>query len=127
MNEPLTPDQIENWRNILLIQLGPIALRFTDDAINQIRDRYQASLDKHERMIKCLRDGGEMVWDKSSRSWHIISHMGLHMFNLTAYQATEILNAYRSNLCRHEGSSSNFYTWMEEKDEQDAGTQASAG
>ena len=37
----LTPEQIENWRNLLLITLGPIALYLSEDKIQSYRDQMQ--------------------------------------------------------------------------------------
>jgi hypothetical protein len=40
----LTPEQIKNWRNILLGMIGPYALLMPDEEVQQIRDIMQANL-----------------------------------------------------------------------------------
>jgi hypothetical protein len=42
MSEPLTDQQVENWRRILTAQLGPYALIMTREQIQEYRDRLQA-------------------------------------------------------------------------------------
>lgn len=41
----LTPEQIQNWRNMLLATIGPYANLMTDQQIQAYRDRLQAKLD----------------------------------------------------------------------------------
>ena len=44
--EKLTPKQIQNWRNILLQQLGPMALLLTDKQVQAHKDKMQQKIDK---------------------------------------------------------------------------------
>jgi hypothetical protein len=43
--EKLTPKQIENWRRILCMMIGPYALMMTDEQIQQYRDQMQKKLE----------------------------------------------------------------------------------
>lgn len=45
MSEPLTSEQRENWRTMLVALLGPYALIASDDEIQTIRDRMQARVE----------------------------------------------------------------------------------
>ena len=42
----LTPEQIKNWRTILVLQYGPYALIMPDEQVQLIRDRMQAWADE---------------------------------------------------------------------------------
>lgn len=44
MSEPLTPEQIENWRKVLLMQVGPYALLMTAEQIQKTRDNLQSQV-----------------------------------------------------------------------------------
>lgn len=44
MSEQLTPEQLANWRRVLLSMLGPYALLMSDAEIQAYRDKMQASL-----------------------------------------------------------------------------------
>lgn len=46
MNEPLTPQQIDNWRTMLLGMIGPYALIMPAEHIQQYRDKLQARANK---------------------------------------------------------------------------------
>ncbi len=41
---PLTPAQIENWRNVLFNIIGPYALIAPDEDIQRMRDQMQANI-----------------------------------------------------------------------------------
>lgn len=41
----MTHKQIENFRKVLVLQLGPYALLMSDDDVVRFRDRMQAKLD----------------------------------------------------------------------------------
>jgi hypothetical protein len=41
----LTPQQIENWRRVLLGQIGPYALLMSNDEVQQEHDRLQEIAD----------------------------------------------------------------------------------
>jgi len=43
--EKLTPEQIENWRKVLLGMLGPYALIMSVEDIQKFRDRLQDKAD----------------------------------------------------------------------------------
>ena len=47
-NGKLTPQQIENWRNVMLGTIGPAALFLSDDEIQAYRDRMQEIADSLE-------------------------------------------------------------------------------
>lgn len=42
----LTPVQIENWRQVLCILIGPFALIMPAEMIQEYRDKLQAEVDK---------------------------------------------------------------------------------
>ena len=42
----LTPEQIENWRNVLLMTLGPYAMLMTAEQIQKYRDMMQEKANK---------------------------------------------------------------------------------
>ena len=44
----LTPEQVENWRNVLLQTLGPYALIMPPEEIQRYRDRMQELADSLE-------------------------------------------------------------------------------
>lgn len=46
MNEPMTPEQIENFRRVLSRMIGPYALLAPAEQIVAIRDSIQAAVDK---------------------------------------------------------------------------------
>ena len=41
-SDKLTPEQIKNWRNVLLGMLGPYALLMPDEDVQKMRDNMQA-------------------------------------------------------------------------------------
>ena len=41
---PLTPEQIKNWRNVLVGMVGPYALIMPDADVQKFRDRMQAKM-----------------------------------------------------------------------------------
>ena len=41
-SEKLTPEQIKNWRNVLLGMLGPYALLMPDEDVQKMRDNMQS-------------------------------------------------------------------------------------
>lgn len=47
MSEPMTPEQIENWRRVLIVTLGPYALHMPAEQIQAYRDKMQAALDSN--------------------------------------------------------------------------------
>lgn len=44
----LTPEQIENWRNVLVGMVGPFALFMPDELIQEYRDNFQNRVDEEE-------------------------------------------------------------------------------
>jgi len=44
----LTPEQIENWRKILVGMIGPYALLMSDEEIEILRNKMQARIDRME-------------------------------------------------------------------------------
>jgi hypothetical protein len=48
IDEPLTPQQIENWRTVLLGIIGPAAVVLPAEYIQAYRDRMQEIADKLE-------------------------------------------------------------------------------
>lgn len=46
--EKLTPEQIENWRNILCSNIGPYAWIMSDDDIQKYRDAMQLKINRQE-------------------------------------------------------------------------------
>jgi len=44
----LTPEQIENWRKVLVMQLGPYALMMPDEEVQMMRDKMQEHVDNME-------------------------------------------------------------------------------
>jgi hypothetical protein len=42
----LTPIQIENWRQVLCIFLGPLALYMSAEMVQEWKDKLQAQVDK---------------------------------------------------------------------------------
>ena len=44
--ETLTPEQIKNWRNVLLTMIGPYALIMTDAEVQCMRDIMQQRVDQ---------------------------------------------------------------------------------
>jgi len=44
MTEKLTDEQIENWRKVLCLQLGPYALLMPKEDIQRLRDKMQAQV-----------------------------------------------------------------------------------
>lgn len=44
----MTPEQIKNWRQILLHMVGPFALLMEDEMVQEFRDRIQARV--HEEL-----------------------------------------------------------------------------
>ena len=49
---PLTDEQVENWRNVLCLTLGPYALMMPAEQIQTIRDRMQRDA---EVLVRDLR------------------------------------------------------------------------
>ena len=45
-NQSLSPEQVENWRGVLLRILGPYALIMPVEKIEAFRDLYQSRLDE---------------------------------------------------------------------------------
>jgi hypothetical protein len=41
-SDKLTPEQIKNWRNVLLGMLGPYALLMPDEDVQKMRDNMQS-------------------------------------------------------------------------------------
>jgi hypothetical protein len=41
MNEPMTPEQIKNWRDVLCGMVGPYALIMPEEMIVKFRDKFQ--------------------------------------------------------------------------------------
>lgn len=41
MKEPITPEQIKNWREVLCGMLGPYALIAPEETIIKLRDKFQ--------------------------------------------------------------------------------------
>jgi len=50
MSKPLTSEQIENWRRVLLGMIGPYALLMSPKQIQRYRDRFQDNL--HNNVVK---------------------------------------------------------------------------
>jgi len=48
----LTPEQVENWRKILVGLIGPYALFLTEDQINDFHDKFQDNIDKQSKQVK---------------------------------------------------------------------------
>lgn len=46
--DALTPQQIENWRKVMCVLLGPYAFIMSDSQIQAYRDKLQAKLDADE-------------------------------------------------------------------------------
>ena len=46
--EPLTPEQVENWRKILRGMVGPYASILSAEEINSLRDSLQQIADRSE-------------------------------------------------------------------------------
>lgn len=42
----LTPEQIANWRKVLVGMIGPAALILPDEQIQAMRDRFQENIDR---------------------------------------------------------------------------------
>ena len=51
-NEPLTDEQIKNWRITLSIQYGPYAMVMPREQIQILRDKMQAWADEEEKKIQ---------------------------------------------------------------------------
>ncbi len=47
-SEKLTPEQIQNWRNVLAGLLGPYALIMSNEEIQDFRDKMQARFGEKE-------------------------------------------------------------------------------
>jgi hypothetical protein len=56
MSEKLTPEQIENWRKVLLIMFGPYATLMSDEQIENYKDRMQAAVDEEYAIIKVMEN-----------------------------------------------------------------------
>ena len=52
MSEPLTAEQIKNWRYILFKQLGPYAFIMPDSQVQAFRDKFQNTVVKFEEKDK---------------------------------------------------------------------------
>jgi len=48
MISDLTPEQIKNWRNILVSTLGPYALLMPDSEVQAMHDNMQAKIGEKE-------------------------------------------------------------------------------
>ena len=48
----LTPEQIENWRQVLCILIGPYALFMPDEMVQACKDKLQAQVDKADEESK---------------------------------------------------------------------------
>lgn len=46
IEDKLTPEQIKNWREILVGQIGPYASIMSDEAIQAMRDMMQTRVDE---------------------------------------------------------------------------------
>lgn len=46
MNEPLTDEQIKNWRNTLSYSLGPYAFMMSKEEVQRIKDKMQNDVNK---------------------------------------------------------------------------------
>jgi len=60
----LSPEQIENWRNVLVSFVGPYALIMPEEQINEFRDRFQSKIDKLDQGYqesKCPFEVGDTV------------------------------------------------------------------
>ena len=49
MNNPMTPEQIKNWREILCVMLGPYALIMPEEMVYKFRDKFQ---DKANELVE---------------------------------------------------------------------------
>lgn len=63
-NEPLTEEQIKNWRDALIPTIGIYALIMPVDQLQKIRDRLQAKLAREGSYMK-KAFGGESTWNSS--------------------------------------------------------------
>ena len=46
MNQPLNPEQVQNWRKVLCTMLGPYALIMPEGEVSKMRDKFQDQVDK---------------------------------------------------------------------------------
>ena len=46
--EQLTAKQIENWRTVLVMTLGPYALLMPDEQVQAMRNKFQVHMDEQE-------------------------------------------------------------------------------
>jgi hypothetical protein len=56
MTEKLTPEQIENWRNVLRYTFGPYAMIMSDEEIQKHRDMEQSRTDKKSKGNKDIKE-----------------------------------------------------------------------
>ena len=49
-DDKLTADQIDNWRKILSLRLGPYAFIMPDSDVQAARDRYQETVNVKEKV-----------------------------------------------------------------------------
>jgi hypothetical protein len=52
----LTPEQIKNWRNVLLGMLGPYALLMPDEDVQKMRDNMQSHFSEPNNAITHSRE-----------------------------------------------------------------------
>lgn len=45
-DKQLTPEQVENWRRVLLSYLGPYALIMPEKDVNKMKDRFQENINR---------------------------------------------------------------------------------
>lgn len=56
MTEPMTDEQIENWRRVLFQMIGPYAFFMPREHIQAYRDRMQAAVDALPEATLCSCD-----------------------------------------------------------------------
>ena len=54
MTEKLTPEQIENWRKVLMGMFGAYALIMSDEQVQDYKDRMQANIEEEYAIIEVL-------------------------------------------------------------------------
>jgi len=52
MSDKMTPEQIKNFRTVLIGTLGPYAILMPDSEVEKMRDRFQEKIAEEERRIE---------------------------------------------------------------------------
>lgn len=122
MDDPLTPEQIKNWRHVLAATIGPFALVMPDDLIQRFCDMSQAIINittEHEddpvkAALLALRTYNyHLRYDRTARDWQVLSRISTHAFALTPQQATRLLQDNPQIKRVESGPWANWYEWQE--------------